>query len=94
LPARQDTDLTVKPTSDPKKVAGAIAGRVRDHERVSLVAYGAEAVFYVIKSICFARRYLLADGFDLVFAPRFVTLEVKDGEQRQALKFTVLANQM
>lgn len=36
----EDSDLTVKPTSDPKKVAGAIAGRVREHERVALVAYG------------------------------------------------------
>lgn len=57
-------------------------------------ATGAESVFYVVKSIAFARRYLLADGFDLVFAPRFVTLEKEEGEQRQALKFTVLANQM
>ena len=90
----EDTDLMVKPTSDPKKVAGAIAGRVRDGQKVSLIAYGAESVFYVIKSVAFARRYLYEEGVDLIFAPRFVTLELRDEAQRQALKFAVIQTEL
>eukprot|EP00656_Telonema_subtile_P000284 TRINITY_DN10144_c0_g1_i3.p1 TRINITY_DN10144_c0_g1~~TRINITY_DN10144_c0_g1_i3.p1 ORF type:complete len:212 (-),score=29.73 TRINITY_DN10144_c0_g1_i3:83-718(-) len=43
-------ELMVKPGSDPYKVAGAIKGRVREGERVSVVAVGPAAVFHAVEA--------------------------------------------
>ena len=42
-------DLVVRDTSDPYKVAGAIAGRLRDGERVGLLTKGPEGVFISVQ---------------------------------------------
>jgi stage V sporulation protein SpoVS len=39
---QERSELTVSSESDPYKVAGAIAGKIRDGERVSVVAIGAQ----------------------------------------------------
>lgn len=80
--------LRVSATSDPGKVAGAIAGVIRDAGRVELSAIGAGAVNQAVKAIGIARGYVAPSGLNLVCIPSFVDLEV-NGEERTAIRFDV-----
>lgn len=59
--------LKVSSKSDPNKVAGAIAGVVREHGKAEIQAIGAGAVNQAVKAIAIARGYLAPSGIDLVF---------------------------
>mmetsp|Transcript_10832 Transcript_10832/g.27885 ORF Transcript_10832/g.27885 Transcript_10832/m.27885 type:complete len:264 (-) Transcript_10832:178-969(-) len=83
-------DFLVKGTSDPYKVAGAIAGRLRDGERIGVLSKGDEAVFKTVQSLAVARRYLEEDEIDVKFAPRFVDLEDDGGIASTYVHFAVL----
>eukprot|EP00657_Telonema_sp_P-1_P006694 TRINITY_DN2606_c0_g1_i1.p1 TRINITY_DN2606_c0_g1~~TRINITY_DN2606_c0_g1_i1.p1 ORF type:complete len:150 (+),score=61.32 TRINITY_DN2606_c0_g1_i1:65-514(+) len=85
-----DSTLTVKDHSDPYKVAGAIAGRVRDNERVALIAVGPTSVFHAVEAVAVAMGYLEDDRIDLKFCPKFV--QVQNGDlQSTGLSLLVLA---
>jgi len=74
--ALQDSeDLIVRDTSDPYKVAGAIAGRLREGERVGLLTKGPEGVFISVQAIAMARVYCEEDKFDIKFAPKRVEVQ-------------------
>lgn len=77
--AASDDDLLVKPASNPGKVAGAIAGRLRDDAAVALQAVGPEPVFHTVRAIAFARRYLADDNIDIVFSPAWSEIETDSG---------------
>lgn len=85
-----DDALMVKPFSVPSKVAGAIAGRIRDNAEVRLVTVGMDGVFLCIDAIATARSFLLEDNLDLEFSPYFVQLEW-DGRTSNGLCFQLLA---
>lgn len=70
-----DDDLLVKPASDPYKVAGAIAGRLRETGQVGVQAVGPDSVFKAVESTAIARRYLKQDKLDMIFSPSFTTAE-------------------
>jgi len=74
-----DDDLLVKPQSNPGKVAGAIAGRLRDDAAVALQAVGPEPVFHTVRAISLARRYLADDNIDIVFSPAWSEIETDSG---------------
>ncbi|PLV59809.1 stage V sporulation protein S [Thermotoga sp. KOL6] len=80
--------LKVSSKSDPNKVAGAIAGVVREHGRAEIQAIGAGAVNQAVKAIAIARGYLAPSGIDLVFVPAFTDVEIEN-ERRTAIKFIV-----
>ncbi|ACM23684.1 MULTISPECIES: stage V sporulation protein S [Thermotoga] len=80
--------LKVSSKSDPNKVAGAIAGVVREHGRAEIQAIGAGAVNQAVKAIAIARGYLAPSGIDLVFVPAFTDVEIEN-EKRTAIKFIV-----
>ena len=83
--------LTVKNHSDPYKVAGAIAGKIRDGERVSLLAVGPTAVFRAIESIAVSREYLQEDQVDVKFCPTFTTVEDEEsGRTSTGMYFGIL----
>lgn len=48
-------DFLVKGTSDPHKVAGAIAARLREGDRIGILAKGDDAVFKTVQSLAVAR---------------------------------------
>lgn len=70
-----ENDLIVALRSDPRKVAGAMAGRIREGKRVGSLAKGADAVAIMLKSVAYARAYLDEDDKDVIIAPTFVDVD-------------------
>jgi len=82
-------DFLVKHESDPYKVAGAIAGRVRNQETVGLQAVGPQSVYNTVKALSLAKSYLKKDEIDLRFTPAWTTSD--DERQTTGLHFAVHA---
>jgi stage V sporulation protein S len=80
--------IKVSGKSRTSAVAGAIAGVVRENHRAEVQAIGASAVNQAVKAIALAKSYLVEDGFDIVFIPEFVDVEI-DEKVRTAIKFVV-----
>ena len=80
--------IKVSGTSRTSAVAGAIAGVFRDNKRAEVQAIGAGAVNQAVKALILAKGYLNEDGYDVVFAPEFVDVEIED-KVRTAIKLVV-----
>ena len=80
--------IKVSGTSRTSAVAGAIAGVFRENKRAEVQAIGAIAVNQAIKALALAKNYLKEDGYDIVFIPEFVDVEI-DGKVRTVIKFVV-----
>ncbi len=80
--------IKVSGTSRTSAVAGAIAGVFRENKRAEVQAIGAIAVNQAIKALALAKGYLKEDGFDIIFTPEFVDVDI-DGKIRTAIKFIV-----
>ena len=85
---RDEFLLRVAGSSQTSKVAGAIAGVMRERGHVHVQAIGASAVNQAVKAITVARGFLKEDGIELVFFPELVDVEIGD-KVRTALKFVV-----
>ena len=70
-----ETDLCCKARTDAFKLAGAIAGRVRDGEEVAITVKGAVPVLISVKAIGLAQDYVKDEGIELRFAVQFRDLE-------------------
>jgi stage V sporulation protein SpoVS len=84
--------LKVAGSGDAGKIAGAIANKIRDGERVALEGIGPIAVNTAVKSIVHARKYLIDDGMDLGFRPEFAKFEI-EGEEKVGMHFALFASQ-
>ena len=80
--------VKVAANSDIPRVAGAIAGTVREHHRAEVQAIGPAAVNHAVKALILATGYLKEDGIAVAFVPEFVELIIEDKE-RTAIKFVV-----
>ena len=80
--------LRIGARSDPNKVAGALAGTIREQGKAEMQTIGAGALNQAIKSIAIARGFLAPSGVDLVCYPAFVDVEV-DGNERTAIRLFV-----
>ena len=80
--------IKVSGTSRTSAVAGAIAGVFRENKRAEVQAIGAVAVNQAVKALALAKGYLKEDGYDIIFMPEFVDVEI-DGKVRTAIKFVV-----
>jgi len=87
-------ELKVSKQSNPGTVAGAIAARVREGQRVVLSSIGPPSVAKAISSIAIARQYLSEDGVDISFRPSFLNIEFEDGRRSSCLQFQLLAQQV
>ncbi len=85
--AQQDV-LRVAAKSDPNKVAGAIAGTIREHGKAEIQTIGAAALNQAIKALAIARGFMAPQGVDLVCHPAFVDVVI-DGQERTAIKLFV-----
>jgi len=65
----------VKEGTDCFKLAGAIAGRIRDGQEVAVTTKGAIPVLVAVKAIALAQDYLADDNIDLKFAVAFADLD-------------------
>ena len=79
--------IKVSGTSRTSAVAGAIAGVFRENKRAEIQAIGAGAVNQAVKAMVLAKGYLAEDGYDVVFLPEFVDVEIED-KVRTAVKLT------
>ena len=82
--------LRVKASSNPQKLASAIAHAVYDSRQVTLRAIGAGAVNQAVKAIAIARGYVATRGHDLHCVPGFVTVALREGDM-SAIIFKVVA---
>ena len=80
--------IKVSGSSRTSAVAGAIAGVFRENHRVEVQAIGAGAVNQAVKACILARGYLAGDGFDVIFIPEFIDIEIED-KVRTAIRITV-----
>ena len=82
--------LKVSSKSSPASVAGAIAGMIKDGQRVELQSVGAGAVNQAVKAIAISRGFLSPIGIEIVCVPSFADIVI-DGEYRTAIRFDVMA---
>jgi stage V sporulation protein S len=80
--------LRVASGSDPNKVAGALAGTIREHNEAEMQTVGAGALNQAIKAMAIARGFLAPSGIELVAWPSFIDIEI-DGNERTAIRLSV-----
>ncbi len=80
--------IKVSGKSRTSAVAGAIAGVIRENQRAEVQAIGASAINQAVKAMALAKSYLVEDGFNIIFIPEFVDVEI-DEKVRTAIKFIV-----
>ncbi|MCK8816749.1 stage V sporulation protein S [Natroniella sulfidigena] len=80
--------LKVATKSNPNKVAGALAGVLREQGYAEMQAVGAGAVNQSVKAIAIARGFVAPSGLNLICIPAFIDVEIA-GETRTAIKFIV-----
>ena len=80
--------LRVAALSVPRKVAGAIAGQMRDSGCAELHAVGPEAVNQTVKSIALAKSYLIPDGIAIVIEIDFMMVDI-NGAERNGIRFCI-----
>jgi stage V sporulation protein S len=80
--------LKVSSSSSPNKVAGALAGVLRENGNAELQAIGAGALNQGVKAVAIARGFVAPSGIDLICIPAFTDIEI-DGEERTAIKLIV-----
>lgn len=88
--ADEESTLSAKPSTDAFKLAGAIAGRVRESQRVSILVKGPVPVLVAIKAIAKAQEYV-ASNFSLAFTAALVDRENKDLRNAPTSTFTQLS---
>ncbi len=80
--------LRVASGSDPNKVAGALAGTIREHNEAEMQTVGAGALNQAVKAMAIARGFLAPSGIELVAWPSFIDIEI-DGNERTAIRLSV-----
>ncbi len=82
------TTLKVSTNSNPNKVAGALAGVVREEGKAEIQTIGAGSLNQAIKAVAIARGFVAPAGIDLICIPAFVDIEI-DGEARTAIRLII-----
>ena len=82
------TTLKVSAKSDPAKVAGAIAGLIREEGKAEMQTIGAGSLNQAVKALAIARGFMAPSGINLIMIPGFKDIEI-DGEERTAMKLIV-----
>jgi stage V sporulation protein S len=80
--------LKVSAWSNPKAVAGAIAGVLRERGYVDVQVIGAAALNQAVKAIAISRSYTADEGLDPICTPGFTTIDI-NGESRTAIRLHV-----
>lgn len=77
--------LKVGSKTEPKGLAGAIAGQVRKNGTAEIQAIGAGAVNQMVKAVGIARGFFAIQDQDLCMYPSFMDVEI-DGEMRTVIR--------
>lgn len=73
---------------DVLKVAGALAGVLREHGAAEMQTIGAGALNQAVKAVAIARGFVAPSGINLICIPAFTDIII-DGEERTAIKLIV-----
>lgn len=92
--------MRVANSSDPYKVAGAIAQSMRKHSAADLfpfsaqlTAQGAGAVALGIRALVYSRGYIVKDGIDLMFVPCFTHVKTEEEPERSLMMLSVFKSE-
>lgn len=85
--ADDESALSAKASTDAFKLAGAIAGRMRESQRASILVKGPVPVLVAVKAIAKAQEYV-ANDFNLAFTAALVDRENKDLRNAPTSTFT------
>lgn len=80
--------IKVSSSSRTSAVAGAIAGVVRDNNRVEVQAIGAGAVNQAVKALILATGYLRQDGIQVFMVPEFTNVTIEE-KVKTAIKLVI-----
>lgn len=80
--------LRVAADSLPHRVAGAIAGQMRENGLAQTQAIGTDAVYCMLKAVIIAQRYVTDDNMYLAFVPEYVGIVVNN-EERTAVRLNI-----
>lgn len=80
--------LKVSSSSKPNSVAGAIAGILREENKVQIQTIGAGALNQSIKAIAIARGFIAPTGQELICIPFFKDIEI-NSEVKTAIVLSV-----
>ena len=81
--------LKVASWSIPGKVAGAIAGTIRNGKLPEVQAIGPLAVNQAVKAVIIARSYLAEEGVEVICIPELIEITGIDGQELPAIKLVV-----
>ena len=85
---QEETILRVASDSNPNRVAGALAGTIREVGKAEMQTIGAGALNQAVKALAITRGFLAPSGVDLRCYPAFVDVEV-DGNERTAIRLFI-----
>lgn len=80
--------LRVSAKTDPKELAGAIAGSLRERGKAECHAIGAGAVNQAVKGIAIARGFAATSGTDVICVPFFFDSDI-DGRETTGIGFRI-----
>lgn len=83
--------MKVKANTNVNKLAGAIAGFVREEGKAELQAIGAAAVNQAVKAVITARGYLIPSGIDIAITPSFQVTET-EGRETTIIHMCITSN--
>jgi len=93
-PAQKQVSSTVEmkiaSSGDAGVIAGAIAAKLLDGERICLQGIGPNAVNVMVKSVVITRKYLIDENLDIGFRPQFSHYKI-DGEDSVGISFNLFA---
>jgi len=81
--------IKVKATTNPGKLAGAIASEIRENKIVEIQAIGAGSINQAIKAVAIARGFVASSGYDLKIYPSFANLDMGQNGIRTGLNIIV-----
>ncbi len=90
---KEDETLSAKPSTDAFKLAGAVAGRMRETKKCTILVKGAVPVLIAVKAVAKAQEYLNADAptCTLGFTAALVDKENRDLRNAPTSTFTQLS---
>ena len=80
--------IKVSSKSNPKSLAAAIAGLLKENNAVEVHSIGAGSLNQAIKGTIIARGFLAPTGVDITITPSFLNVDIS-GEEKTAIKLLI-----
>ncbi len=74
--------------TNPKALAGAVAGIIREEGKAEILAVGAGALNQAVKAVAIARGFVAPGGVDLICIPAFAEVEI-EGQSKTGIRLII-----